>query len=928
MRKCKALGLSVLLAAMVAAPVVPAAWADQAAPVAQDAAAGLIEVNGAEYPSLVEALGAIPADKPATIKLLGDVTIPDGMKLTITTDVTVVLNGHALTSNDGGDRPIYVKSTGSIIIDGTAPGSAVVLANPASYGVLEAEVGADVTIKGGTYTGDTDNGCLFRVISGDNASSKVLLEGVTVSDTNAAVFNNRDTLPPSAKLDVRIIGGSFESSTTSKIFYLGSVDRETLLCEGVSAKSTAGSPVVELSGAHGVFRDCDFAVSGKPVYDWSDTAVFVGYRGKATIESGSYTSKGYGAYIGTSGGELELIGGTVQGDKGAIQADADGETYKGAESIVTVSGGTIQGDLGGVTHGKATSAFTVTGGDISGDIVFKQNGTGGDTSASVSGGTFDRPLKEEHCAEGFAPAKNDDGSYGVKPAEDTAVLVTANGATAGFTSLEEAFAYIPEGSSAVVELLKDEDISDATAEIAVAEGTKVRLDLAGHVLRAANNAALVSYGTLTICDSTDTDANGTGKGVILATKPYGKGYTSGIAVAKNGGTLVLESGLVDCASEFAPDNANKGQFGLTVINGSADASVVINGGKVVAGWYCVAGNGTQGKHEGRIIVNGGELVSTADYAIYSPQAGGVDIKGGSITGAAGAVHIQRGSLNITGGTLVSLGTGETGSWGDGTGGSGNAVVNYAGNYGKVDSEITGGTFVAKGDAETLHVGTKFPAAVLVSGGTFNKPVSADVLAPGFGMGEPDADGNYVVHRHEMGVDLIGDETGHWHACTVCGEKDAVVPHEAADELAGVANATCGSAGYTGDKVCKDCGHVMEKGKVVPATGAHACDAWTANHTDHWHVCTACGKPYDIAAHEFGDWTVTKRPSATEAGAREHVCTICGQVVSEAIPALGAGRPGSNDGLAQTGDLSMVAAIGASLAGVAAIGIGGASKRRR
>ena len=40
------------------------------------------------------------------------------------------------------------------------------------------------------------------------------------------------------------------------------------------------------------------------------------------------------------------------------------------------------------------------------------------------------------------------------------------------------------------------------------------------------------------------------------------------------------------------------------------------------------------------------------------------------------------------------------------------------------------------------------------------------------------------------------------------------------------------------------------------------------------------------------------------------------------------KPGSNDGLAQTGDLSMVAAIGASLAGVAAIGIGGASKRRR
>ena len=105
MRKCKALGLSVLLAAMVLAPAVPAAWADQAASAAQDAAAGLIEVNGIEYPSLAEALGAIPADKPATIKLLGDVAIPDGMKLTITTDVTVVLNGYTLTSNDGETAP-------------------------------------------------------------------------------------------------------------------------------------------------------------------------------------------------------------------------------------------------------------------------------------------------------------------------------------------------------------------------------------------------------------------------------------------------------------------------------------------------------------------------------------------------------------------------------------------------------------------------------------------------------------------------------------------------------------------------------------------------------------------------------------------------------------------------------------------------------
>ena len=325
MRKMKAFGLSFLLAAAVAASMAAPAFAlaedgdstldaqttadaqtafgMQSAPESQSVAAGLVEVNGVEYATFEEGLAAVPTDKPVTIKLLGDVAISDGMKITISTDVTVVLNGHTLKSLDGGDRPIYVKASGSIAIDGTAAGSAVVIANPASYGLLEAEMGADITVKGGMYTGDTNNGCLFRVIAADGATSKVLLESLTV-ETNGAVFNNKDTVPSSSKLELVVIGGTYTSSTAqTKIFYTDTMNRDAVVFEGVTATCTNGQPVIEIAGSDATFRDCNFAVNDVNANNYSDTAIFVGYMGKATIESGTYTSKGHGAYIGTSGGE-------------------------------------------------------------------------------------------------------------------------------------------------------------------------------------------------------------------------------------------------------------------------------------------------------------------------------------------------------------------------------------------------------------------------------------------------------------------------------------------------------------------------------------------------------------------------------------------------------------------------------------------------
>lgn len=89
--------------------------------------------------------------------------------------------------------------------------------------------------------------------------------------------------------------------------------------------------------------------------------------------------------------------------------------------------------------------------------------------------------------------------------------------------------------------------------------------------------------------------------------------------------------------------------------------------------------------------------------------------------------------------------------------------------------------------------------------------------------------------------------------------------------------TCTEEGYTGDKVCTVCGEVVEAGTTI-----------------------------EKIAHSFGDWTVVAQPTATEKGEQQRICTICGSVEKQEIPATSTAgdqtAPGQKDTeLPQTGD---------------------------
>ena len=91
-------------------------------------------------------------------------------------------------------------------------------------------------------------------------------------------------------------------------------------------------------------------------------------------------------------------------------------------------------------------------------------------------------------------------------------------------------------------------------------------------------------------------------------------------------------------------------------------------------------------------------------------------------------------------------------------------------------------------------------------------------------------------------------------CETCGDAYGDVDHDnhvGGTEVKNAKDATCTEEGYTGDKVCKGCGEILEKGE---ATGKIAHDYQDGK-------CSVCGKEQDVI---YGDVNNDKKVDATDA----------------------------------------------------------------
>lgn len=195
-----------------------------------------------------------------------------------------------------------------------------------------------------------------------------------------------------------------------------------------------------------------------------------------------------------------------------------------------------------------------------------------------------------------------------------------------------------------------------------------------------------------------------------------------------------------------------GGIKITETDGTANgqkASLTVNGGKVQGANYGIAGNGT--RHNTEITVNGGEI-SGGTSGIYHPQEGTLTVTGGTISGGDTGIELRSGTINVSGGTIVS----KANSFSESANGSGTTIKGAALAISQhttnkdIVVNISGGTFTgyyalfekdmqdAQSDNINMNVtGGEFNGKIysehcpaFITGGKFSDPTALHYLGDG------------------------------------------------------------------------------------------------------------------------------------------------------------------------------------------------------
>lgn len=587
----------------------------------------------------------------------------------------------------------------------------------------------------------------------DNGGTMKLMKDESLSATSFTFTANA-----TIDLNGRVLSSSFSTSGNSKAAFI--IDDKSSLA--IKDSSAAKSGALQGTGSVGqlILVKGHLSLEGGSIEN--NTSGFKAYLVYMNLAGASFNMSGgklssvstskYNTYI--SNGTFNVTGGSIKGGTYGLAASGTASVNLSSGEIgkMLVSGGKLTvGEVGGSTAApvidelKIQSSPTVvlnsgtikTGSAVAG-FLFSEN-----SSFSESLLFGDKSFKE-HFPGRRVLTEVSGGNYRVVDGNsDAAIEISpAEGDSVSYVTMAEALKNVKSGDT--VKLLKNADISDIGYKV---EGTSeskidVTIDLNGCDLKAANNKTgriYVHYATLTIKDSSESQA-----GRIYSESPYSNENNTGL-IDVYGGKLVLESGNIDAASAYSNPKTD-GQYAVGVYEWGDPGEVVVDGGTIKAGFFCIAGTGISdyntGKWNTKIVINGGTLESTADYAIYNPQIGTVGINGGKVTGAVGGVCLNRGSLVVSGGTISSGGQSASSDSGDGTAGAPAAAISANAAYDSVDVAITGGTITAEGESSTIAAGTKNEASISVSGGSFNKAVDEAYCAEGFAPAEnTNAEGN-------------------------------------------------------------------------------------------------------------------------------------------------------------------------------------------
>ena len=651
----------------------------------------------------------------------------------------------------------------STAISKAPAGSTVILLNDCEEGNLGSSVSKNVTID------LNGKNLVFQSITVD------IHGNLTIKDSgNGGTYNGTYV-----DYSVRVKRGSvfnLESGTLTNSSTHPKTSNVVVWVEGGTAKKPAAS-TANIKGGK-------IETKGTPVFV-RDPGATVNVSGGELVGSGLACIAGNGTK-GQGGTTINVSGGTLTANA-ADKASAACGIYHPNEGTLNITGGTIN-----VTDGVGVlmrgGEMTMTGGEINATGDATRIGSVGDTNQKigVSGVIFDRDANYPAVAttkikidgdakvngakeavelintQGVADAKSafslKGGTYNkdvtalldensVAEEKDGVYVVTTYYAQVGetkYATLQEAADAAAAGQTVTV--LNDVDMT-TDGNLTVNEGKDIVLDMNGHSIKGANanNKNILVRGKLTLKDSKE---NSTGK--IYSEDPYKTGVDKALIYVD--GEFVMESGHINTV---LPNSVDNGQFAIGAFE---NCKVTINGGTIEGGYSAITGFGDPNDNT-TITINGGTLISPMDYAIYHPQPGKLTVnEGATIYGGGGAICMKSGELEINGGTLTSKGKGNTGNWGDGTGGLGNAALNFCKPYGDVKAIIKGGTITAEGDAVLIDAKpTEGKTVTLaIEGGTYSSDVSK-YCSSGF-TATPNGDGTYGITHVGDGVLVVYDKS--------------------------------------------------------------------------------------------------------------------------------------------------------------------------
>lgn len=621
------------------------------------------------------------------------------------------------------------------------------------FSSMTVEKGGNLTIKdsgtGGTYNGLGANYSV-RVKQGGifNLESGTLTNSSTATGTsNVVVRVEGGTATTPAASTANIKGGKIESKGTP-VFVRdpgatvnvsgGELVGNGLACIAGNGSEGMGGTNINISGG---------TLTAKP-YDATSAACGIYHPNEGTLKiTGGTINVTDGVGVLMRGGDMTMTGGEINATGDATRTGSVDD----ANQKIGVSGVIFDRDANypyaATTSIKIDGDAKVNGAKEAVELKNENNVADAKDAIKLLGGTYNKDVQSLLA----------DGSVSVEQG-GTYVVSTfyAQVGETKYASLQEAINAATAGQT--VTLIHDVDMTPLNGNrilrgIEIGEGKDVVLDMNGHSILGVNangGNIEVTSGKLTLKDSKE---NSTGR--IYTETPYnvsGFLYSTPI-VNVTDGEFVKESGHI---YTVIPENtAANGQYGVGAWGSS---KITINGGTIESGWYAIAGNGNETKST-TITINGGTLVSTADYAIYHPQPGKLTVNDGAVIyGQAGAIAMKKGELEVNGGTLTSKGKGNTGNWGDGTGGLGNAALNFCKPYGNVSATIKGGTITAEGDAVVIDAKPTAGKEVTlaISGGTYSSDVS-QYCVEGF-TATPNTDGTYGISEVGDGMIIVYDKT--------------------------------------------------------------------------------------------------------------------------------------------------------------------------